>query len=452
MKPKTKLQQEVWELHKGLPNPIHHEAFVISNHDFYYTTHYKNLICLECNHSWRPDTIWHEEVAGVECPNCNKKLEKTSTERGKTFKIITYQVVDVVDRFQVFRYFSCWKNMDKNKKPVYYFRSLFEEWKEYEKNKSVIVGRTQSWAGDGFSYTEYEVRGNSSSLWKPNPYNSFVADINCPNPKFLPRFDKYGITKYEHNCEYRKLIAKLEESNIVETLLKSGQKELLFHAVHKSNNYFNYWNQIKIALRNNYKITDPGIWYDYLDLLYYFNKDLRNPKFILPDNLREAHNDYVKLKSKKLSKEEEYRRIRKETEERFRAEAEEALKGIKAEVFKNFKIKSGKLVIVPLIEEEDVKKEAEILKHCVYSNKYHKKSGILLLSARIENQRIETIEVSLASYKVIQARGYDNKPTPYHKEIISLMKSQMHKISRLVEREKKLKQADANLSKLEKVA
>ena len=67
MKPKTKLQFEVWDLHKYLPDPKHNESFISEKHGFYYTTHYKNLICLECNHVWKPNQIWHEEVVGVEC-------------------------------------------------------------------------------------------------------------------------------------------------------------------------------------------------------------------------------------------------------------------------------------------------------------------------------------------------------------------------------------------------
>ena len=35
MKPRTRLQVEVWKLHQQLSEPREHESFVISNHDFY---------------------------------------------------------------------------------------------------------------------------------------------------------------------------------------------------------------------------------------------------------------------------------------------------------------------------------------------------------------------------------------------------------------------------------
>lgn len=69
------------------------------------------------------------------------------------------------------------------------------------------------------------------------------------------------------------------------------------------------------------------------------------------------------------------------------------------------------------------------------------------MSARMGNKRLETIEISLVNFSIIQSRGYDNEPTPYHDEIIQILKSNMGKISRLVEKHKKLdskiKQAEA---------
>lgn len=221
MRPRTKLQVEVLDLHKKrIKNPKEHEPFVISNHKFYYTTHYKNLVCLECNQKWKPNKIWHEQVIGVECPSCKKKLKKISTKNGgHACRILTYSVAQVIDRFQVVRYFSCWKHMHKNKKPHYSFKSLFEEWKEYDKGKKVIIGRNTSNFGDGFNYSDYEIRGYGLPSWKSSPYDSFVPDFNCPGAEFLPRFKKYGLTNFDHSCDYRKLIREVELSPKIETLL-----------------------------------------------------------------------------------------------------------------------------------------------------------------------------------------------------------------------------------------
>lgn len=449
MKPKTKLQVEVWNLHNSLAEPREHEPLISSKHDFFYTTHYKKLVCLECNHSWKPLQIWQEEVLGVKCPSCQKKLNKITIHNNEFIKIITYSVVQVIDRFQLIRYFSCWKNMSKTEKPRYHYRSLFEEWTDYEKNKKVVVGRNPTWTGDGFSSSDYEVRYNNPQGWRNSEFDRFASDFNTPNPEFLPRFFKYDIVKPFHDCDFRLLLSKVERSSKVETILKAKNKQLLEHAIHKEDYYNEFWPQIKILLRNKYKISDAGIWYDYLKLLKEFGKDIRNPTIILPKNLKKAHNEYVLRKQKKIDVENAEREVRRQINERAKAEAEEVLKNIKSEVFKDFNFKKGEMKIVVLLEDEDVKKEGKILKHCVHTNGYHKKSGILLMSARIGEKRIETIEISLATYSIIQSRGFDNEPTQYHDEIINLVKRNMHKISKLVEKHKKLLEVDKNLKKLE---
>lgn len=449
MKPKTKIQVEVWKLHQELSNPTQHESYAASKHDFYYTTHYKNLVCLECNHMWKPTQVWHEELAGVTCASCNRQLKKITMHNGDFLKIQTYSIVEVVERFQVVRYFSCWKNMYKNKKPRYHYRSLFEEWTDYEKNKQVIIGRTNTWTGDGFTSADYEVRYNKSKWGGQTDYDRFASDFNIPGARFLPRFQKYGLTNDFHNCDYRYLLNKLERSPKVETLLKAKQKELLFYAVHKDSRYNEFWPQIKILLRNRYKISDAGIWYDYLQLLKEFGKDISNPLFILPKNLKAAHNEYVAKKERKIRIQDAERELRRQQHEREKCETEKILKDIKSKVFKNLSFKQGKIEIVTLLEDEEVKEEGEILKHCVYASKYHEKAGILLMSARIGGKRIETIEISLATYAIIQSRGLDNTSTPYHDEIIGIIKNNMGKISKIVEKHKKIKEADSRLKELE---
>ena len=53
---------------------------------------------------------------------------------------------------------------------------------------------------------------------------------------------------------------------------------------------------------------------------------------------------------------------------------------------------------------------------------------ILILSATIDGVRIETIEVSLKTFKVVQSRGVCNQNTEYHDRIINLVDSNMNLI------------------------
>jgi hypothetical protein len=429
MKPRTKLHFEVWDLHKCLKEPRQHEPYVIAQHDFYFTTHYKNHICLECNHSWKPIEVWHAEVVGVQCPKCKKELKKIDTQNGgMAVRILRYSVAQVVDRFQVIRYFSCWKHMSKKKKPSYSFNSLFEEWKDWDKNKRVIIGRTMGWTGDGFNSTAYEIRNPNGRTWSSSDYDRFACDFNCPGATFLPRFDKYQLTSFEHDCDWRHLIYKLEHSTQTETLLKAKQKELLSYAVHKDSRHHTYWSSIKIVIRNNYFIKDAGIWYDYLDLLRFFGKDLHSPKYVCPDDLFKAHDFWMKKKQKV----DEINRIEEERlsviKRQQKIEKIEASYLERCKKYFDLEFVSGDISITVLKSIQDFKEEGEALEHCVYTNEYYAKHNSLILSAKVKGVRTETIEVKLKSMTIEQARGLKNNSTVYHQQIVDLVNKNMAKI------------------------
>lgn len=65
---------------------------------------------------------------------------------------------------------------------------------------------------------------------------------------------------------------------------------------------------------------------------------------------------------------------------------------------------------------------------------YYKKPYSLILSARsvTDGARIETVEVSLRSFKVVQSHGLQNSYTPYHDEIIKLVEKNMDIIKKAV--------------------
>ena len=72
--------------------------------------------------------------------------------------------------------------------------------------------------------------------------------------------------------------------------------------------------------------------------------------------------------------------------------------------------------------------EGTAMHHCVWSNKYFLKENSLILSATIDGVRIETIEVSLKTFKVVQSLGVCNSNTEYHDRIVALVDSNMNLI------------------------
>jgi hypothetical protein len=163
------------------------------------------------------------------------------------------------------------------------------------------------------------------------------------------------------------------------------------------------------------------MWFDYLSLLYYFRKDLRNPKYICPENLKKEHDKYVEKKRK---------RDMKEKQERLRNKIKEAeihYKRDKQQFF-NIHISSGQSTICPLCSVKEFLEESETLKHCVFDNEYYSKKDSLIMSAKVNGIRTETIEISLNKWTIIQCQGYENKNSPFHDKIVQLVKDNIHLI------------------------
>lgn len=78
------------------------------------------------------------------------------------------------------------------------------------------------------------------------------------------------------------------------------------------------------------------------------------------------------------------------------------------------------ITVIPSVAE--IAEEGKAMHHCVYTNGYYKKEDSLILSARDrDGNRIETIELSLKTFQVVQSRGVNNSNTVHHDEIIKLV-------------------------------
>ena len=78
--------------------------------------------------------------------------------------------------------------------------------------------------------------------------------------------------------------------------------------------------------------------------------------------------------------------------------------------------------VVVLNSVEEVRQEAAAMHHCVFRNGYYKKGDNLLLSARdaVTGKRLETVEISLKSFNVLQSRALQNGQTKEHQHILDL--------------------------------
>ena len=72
--------------------------------------------------------------------------------------------------------------------------------------------------------------------------------------------------------------------------------------------------------------------------------------------------------------------------------------------------------------------EGRAMHHCVFDGSYFLRPESLVLSATIDGNRVETVEISLKTLKVVQSRGVCNQNTEHHDRIVKLVKKNMKQI------------------------
>lgn len=199
---------------------------------------------------------------------------------------------------------------------------------------------------------------------------------------------------------------------------------------------------LRVCNRHHYKIQDHALWRDMVEQLFKLEKDLHNPHYVCPANLKEAHD--------KISA--EYRRNEAKIRERkrqrdFEKQVAEAAKELgkfveKMQAFLDLCFTNEHLVIRPLRSPAEYLEEGHAMHHCVAS--YRERYNSLILSARNkDNERIATIEVSLHNYQIIQIRGKCNAKTEYDQEIAVLLTKNMSKIRKANKKQQKINAAKA---------
>lgn len=397
--PRIKKDQEKWSFRECLP----HLAYANKSSAF----------CLDCGKPFPLALISRKKAV---CPKCKTNLKVEFTRHTTHSEVTYFAITHVVEEFQVAEYFELKADYKKGQKVKHYLRAILEDW-ILPNGKVTKVGKQHnvSWHMDSWS-GDWGIRQGSKYDVYPRHYH--------PDSKFKPEYKKIGINKKLSVLTLPEAITIIPNNPKAETLLKAKRFEILDVLASDQLKINKYWPSIKIALRNKYKIEDAGIWFDYLQLLSYFGKDLHNAVYVCPKDLKRDHDRYVEKKRVRQQKEELEQR-RREIEE-----AEEAFRS-KIERFLGFQVKSGNIVIKVLESVKEFEQEGDLLNHCVFENQYYTKEESLILSARIDDVPVETIEVNLERMKIEQSRGLDNKPSEHNKKIVSLVKKSLPQIRRI---------------------
>lgn len=431
MKPKTKLQKQIVRLSKQLkPHKVALKKWGLSLHDKYFLTAYQRMhYCLACGHKWKGSLVEQSHIIGdVDCPSCKCNLQDGNRlSRKHTLRTDSQYLakIESINEFQVVRFFWSEKIMRKNIKERYSVTEIMQHWIT---PKGRIVTLAKSVNGYSHYYdmwqwhTNLEIRTMSHGM---SMRQELMPSHIYPDIGYTSLLYRNGFRGNVQNCNPHFLFSMLLKSNIIESLWKQGKYKLVEFAIRKGEeDIIKYSNQIRIAHNNNYEIKNFKLWSDYLYMANELGRDINSPKHVCPKNLKRSH-DNVSNKITIIRRKEKL----KEQIERMKEDNILYTKRIKK--YSKLKFVFGDLVITTIKTIQDIQKEAQELQHCVFSGGYHKKENSLLLSAKIKNKHIETIEISLLRAKILQARGKNNKPSKHNEQIKFLIDKNMNKIMKI---------------------
>lgn len=349
------------------------------------------------------------------------------TEKERTYEKTMYRYFVVSSRvkdWQVCRFFQIRKQRQLYDiiEPVRLWFYTDGHMEVEAMNRFYMGGRIDSWI----------INSELSLKQAPASYNDYTLLLSISASKvtsMLPILKRNGLKRSFHNMQPRDVIEGLLKNNIFETLWKCKQFPLLRAFAYNWNRDYNDASKmaaVKIVLRHNYHIKDGRMWIDMVNMLKRAHKDFRNPKFVCPISLKAGHDKAMDLCNRY---EEKQRKIKE------RKELLEDQKAVKAyevarKCFMGMVISDGNIVIQVLPTVKDVEQEGKAMHHCVFTNKYYKRLDSLLLTAKVNDERVETIEVDLKRYQLVQSRGVCNQNSKYHNEIVSLVNKNMNIISK----------------------
>lgn len=425
MKPKTKLQKKVMKLKEKLQPLTDRQQQGAQENCFakYFVRVRNRNYCLECGEKFMPGKAALADTVGpVTCPGCKQHLKSMPWE-GPQRDNAYWGIITTREGFQVVRIIRVSKYMKRQKPASYYHEEVMQHWVRPDGKTTSLVAYAQ-----GMSYY-YDAWVSSSELEPrtPSPAHyhrcGLVPGWIAPYQRVLPVIRRNGYVGQTYGKTPHRLFSAILKNPQAETLLKANQISLLKHSIGNAGVIDTRWPQIKIAIRHGYQVTDATSWLDNLRMAEELGKDIHNPKYVCPENLKEAHDRHMDKVQKMRESEAFERRKQQMAEENIEYQKRIA-------PFLNLHFKDGDLEIVPLKDVEEFIIEADKLHHCIFSSNYHQREDSLVLSARISGEPVETVEVDLKRMKVAQARGLQNQPTEHHDWIVETVRRNMHKIAK----------------------
>lgn len=399
---------------------------------------HKTTYCDICGHEF------HQSVAPEVCPSCGRKISgdhgrKSCSWRywgSSSAKINNSYVTDDTTRayftvlttckgWQVIRtYFSILRK--RRKKAATLEIHEVHQWWINKKGEYVLTSLwpSMNYYNDYWSfYSPLDIR-SSTNLYNRTSYysahNHILTFGELLSVRLIPELKRTSINKEDlqnSNC-YLAVIHHALGNHDFEAILKSKQKCLASYLIHnvEVKEKIPPYHAVKLCDRHNYVITNPSDWLDHIKMLKQLGKDTHSPHYVCPVDFNAMHRQIVA----EINRERERLRTKEEQEKAKRLN-ENYIKS--HERFLNICLQSEKLKLHVLQDVSEFYEEGKAMRHCVYAGGYYQKKDALILSCRNKetNERVETVELNLSNYTIVQSRGVNNSTTPYHDEIIALV-------------------------------
>lgn len=404
----------------------------------------REIKCLHCGNiesNIGKDTMdYYIDADWYWCPECGKEMGLKEWMRNAPLKEEKFfTVVTTFHGYQVARTFLAARyNTNTNRPTCYSVKEVFQNWLDDEGRETITGLRYSRSAFTGVVWdmsSSYDIKHHNGSATGCFAYddlfdlsgNYFYPDVrvsdmvkrNGWNGQLSRMVGRHGVSPIE-------TMRLILTDPLAEMLAKAGQVELLSYMArgHVDNIKANS-RSIRIASRHGYIVDDATLWLDYVKMLSDLGLDTHNPHYICPEDLSSAHDSILRRHQRW-----ERARMRKDETERL-AEAEKDYKDSKGRYF-GICISSDSLEIRPIRSVPEMREEGREMHHCVYQMKYYGKPDSLILSARDkQGHRIETVELDIKNFKVIQSRGVCNTFTSRHDEIINLINQNINKFKKI---------------------
>lgn len=427
MKPRNKFEKRAVELSGKLHAISEAQIKWGKEHCFEHTAYRckDEMWCTECGRMWVD--ISGKKEGYLVCPYCGRRLEVKVSRKKKLDTSSYVTIVTAIQELQVIRHVYIRKFINSRDQYIsFHCEEVCQQWFS-ESGGETVIAKPMNMYCRGWLYEKpMSVKGNPSYMY------GRIYDIDgwvYPKVRLIPVLRRNGLKTSFHGIAPASLIRVLLGGNpMPETLLKTKQYDLLRLYFRKGGIRFRW--AVNICNRNGYIVKDASMWEDYLQLLEYFNLDTHNAYYVCPNNLKDEHDKLLKRKNKIEAerRREEQRIARMKRADKLKRE----ISGFISRMQKYFgmEFKGDGIVIHPLESVTQFYQEGKLMHHCVYTNRYYAKPECLILSASVKGKGIETVEVNLNTFKIVQSRAACNGTSKYHDRIIELVNKNMDQIRR----------------------